>query len=66
MPEDEGTAERTWGKLEIWRSPWFDLFKPEERLEALRLLWGLNAWQMRADTAESPAAAGPDTATRRT
>ncbi|KAI0397494.1 hypothetical protein F5Y17DRAFT_414552 [Xylariaceae sp. FL0594] len=43
-------AERPWrssGKLEIWRSPWFDFFKPEERLEAMRLLWGVMAWAMR-------------------
>lgn len=65
-PEEEGGEERSWGKLEIWRSPWFDLFKPEERLEALRLLWGLNAWLMRADTAESPAAAGTDAPTKGT
>lgn len=65
-PEDAGAAGRSWGKLEIWRSPWFDLFKPEDRREALRLLWGLNAWLMRTDTAESPAAAGPDATTKGT
>lgn len=64
-PEDEGAAGRSWGKLEVWRSPWFDLFKPEERLEALRLLWGLNAWLMRADTAESSATAGTDATTKK-
>ncbi|KAI1814136.1 hypothetical protein GGS20DRAFT_549922 [Poronia punctata] len=36
-----------WGKLEVWRSRWFDLLKPEERLEAMRLLWGVMAWSMR-------------------
>ncbi|KAK8053460.1 hypothetical protein PG996_012761 [Apiospora saccharicola] len=38
---------RSWNKLEVWRSPWYDLFKPQERMEAFRLLWGLNVWLMR-------------------
>ncbi|GAP89875.1 hypothetical protein SAMD00023353_4100290 [Rosellinia necatrix] len=37
----------SWGKLEIWRSRWYDLFRAEERLEAMRLLWGMMAWSMR-------------------
>jgi len=41
-----------WGKLEVWRSRWFDLFKPEERLEAMRLLWGVMAWSMRKTDGE--------------
>ncbi|KAI0969156.1 hypothetical protein F4678DRAFT_183302 [Xylaria arbuscula] len=39
--------EHSWGKLEIWRSKWFDLFIIEQRLEAMRLLWGMMAWSMR-------------------
>ncbi|KAI0912465.1 hypothetical protein F4823DRAFT_202010 [Ustulina deusta] len=39
--------EPSWGKLEIWRSKWFDLFVVEQRLEAMRLLWGMMAWSMR-------------------
>ncbi|KAI0799320.1 hypothetical protein GGR55DRAFT_669767 [Xylaria sp. FL0064] len=39
--------EYSWGKLEIWRSKWFDLFVVEQRLEAMRLLWGMIAWSMR-------------------
>ncbi|KAK8069305.1 hypothetical protein PG994_005921 [Apiospora phragmitis] len=42
---EEGT--RSWDKLELWRSSWYDLFKPKERLEAFRLLWALNVWLMR-------------------
>lgn len=38
---------RSWNKLEAWRSPWYDLFKPQDRMEAFRLLWGLNVWLMR-------------------
>lgn len=45
-PEDN-PSQRSWDKLEVWRSKWFDLFLAEERLEALRLLWGVNAWAMR-------------------
>ncbi|TGJ78305.1 hypothetical protein E0Z10_g10456 [Xylaria hypoxylon] len=48
--QEEGEKGRdgyTWGKLEVWRSKWFDLFVIEERLEAMRLLWGLMAWSMR-------------------
>ncbi|KAI1090499.1 hypothetical protein F5B19DRAFT_320113 [Rostrohypoxylon terebratum] len=43
----EGESLRSWGKLEMWRSKWFDLFVVEERLEAMRLLWGMMAWVMR-------------------
>ncbi|KAL7620045.1 hypothetical protein AAE478_010594 [Parahypoxylon ruwenzoriense] len=42
-------GERSWGKLEMWRSKWFDLFIIEERLEAMRLLWGMMAWVMRKE-----------------
>ncbi|KAI1428962.1 hypothetical protein F5Y12DRAFT_584968 [Xylaria sp. FL1777] len=48
--EQEAGGERddcSWGKLEVWRSKWFDLFIVEQRLEAMRLLWGLMAWSMR-------------------
>lgn len=44
---DGGKTPRSWGKLEVWRSKWFDLFIVEERLEAMRLLWGMMSWVMR-------------------
>lgn len=45
---EEGAEEgHSWGKLEVWRSNWFDLFIVEQRLEAMRLLWGVMAWSMR-------------------
>jgi hypothetical protein len=47
--EHDQAGELSWGKLEMWRSKWFDLFVIEERLEALRLLWGMTAWLMRKD-----------------
>lgn len=43
----DGTTTRPWGKLEVWRSRWFDLFIAEERLESMRLLWGVMMWLMR-------------------
>lgn len=45
-PANESRA-RSWGEVEVWRSPWYDLFLAEDRLEALRLLWGVNTWMMR-------------------
>ncbi|KAK3348073.1 hypothetical protein B0H65DRAFT_165070 [Neurospora tetraspora] len=51
----EGRAEhefedgkRSWGKLEVRRSKWFDLFKPEDRVEAMKLVWCMMNWLMRA------------------
>ncbi|KAI1135450.1 hypothetical protein F5Y05DRAFT_416125 [Hypoxylon sp. FL0543] len=44
---------RSWGMLEVWRSRWFDLFVVEERLEAMRLLWGMMAWLMRKEDDEA-------------
>ncbi|KAI1631139.1 hypothetical protein F4809DRAFT_658494 [Biscogniauxia mediterranea] len=43
---------RSWDKLEVWRSRWFDLFLVEERLEAMRLVWGMMAWVMRKNDGE--------------
>lgn len=43
---------RGWDKLEVWRTKWFDLFLVEERLEALRVLWGVLAWLMRRQEQE--------------
>ncbi|KAI1385227.1 uncharacterized protein F4822DRAFT_412459 [Hypoxylon trugodes] len=47
--ETDGKKGRSWGKLEIWRSKWFDLFVVEDRLEAMRLLWGVIGYSMRKD-----------------
>ncbi|KAI1082606.1 hypothetical protein F5B20DRAFT_569207 [Whalleya microplaca] len=49
--EDE--RPRSWGRLEMWRSKWFDLFVVEDRLEAMRLLWGMTAWVMRKNDEEA-------------
>lgn len=42
---DDG--KRSWGKLEVWRSPWFDFFKAEDRVKAMQIIWSMLAWMMR-------------------
>ena len=44
--EDSG-AGRSWGRLEVWRSPWFDFFKVDERVRAMQVVWSMMAWMMR-------------------
>lgn len=39
--EDEEVEEGLLEELVIWRSKWFDLFRVEERVEALGLVWGV-------------------------
>ncbi|KKA26340.1 hypothetical protein TD95_004525 [Thielaviopsis punctulata] len=34
-------------KLPMWRSKWYDMFVFEDRMEALRLMWGVMAYQLR-------------------
>ncbi|KAI2469181.1 hypothetical protein F4781DRAFT_395509 [Annulohypoxylon bovei var. microspora] len=53
--EAEVDKLRSWGRLEMWRSRWFDLFVVEERLEAMRLLWGMMGWVMRKEEGEDVA-----------
>lgn len=42
-----GAGARCWGRLEAWRSPWFDFFKVEDRVRAMQLVWSMMAWLMR-------------------
>ncbi|KAI0012373.1 hypothetical protein F4779DRAFT_568401 [Xylariaceae sp. FL0662B] len=51
--EGDFGGPRSWGRLEMWRSPWFDLFLTAHRLEAMRLLWGVMAWVMRKNDDEA-------------
>ncbi|KAI1438133.1 hypothetical protein GGR50DRAFT_685541 [Xylaria sp. CBS 124048] len=49
-PEDGAEEEKeglSWGRLECWRSSWLDLFLVKDRLEAMRIIWGVMAWGMR-------------------
>ncbi|ROT42732.1 hypothetical protein SODALDRAFT_354917 [Sodiomyces alkalinus F11] len=49
----EGEEPRSWGELEVRRTPWFDLFLVEERLEALKIVWAVMAWMMRKPEEEN-------------
>ncbi|KAE9572493.1 hypothetical protein CGMCC3_g11382 [Colletotrichum fructicola] len=44
---DENDVHRSWGQVEVRRTPWFDFFVLEERLNAMRLVWSLMNWLMR-------------------
>ncbi|TGO79813.1 hypothetical protein BELL_0022g00230 [Botrytis elliptica] len=43
--DGKGEYERT----VIWRTKWYDLFKKEDRVEAMRVIWGIMAWGMRGE-----------------
>ncbi|KYK60722.1 uncharacterized protein DCS_01860 [Drechmeria coniospora] len=45
-PEPDASG-RSWGKVQAWRSPWYDLFDTHERIVAMQLLWGVMSYQMR-------------------
>lgn len=40
-------ADQPWFKLDVQRSEWFDLLKPEGRAQAMRGVWGILRWMMR-------------------
>ncbi|KAF6834806.1 hypothetical protein CPLU01_04701 [Colletotrichum plurivorum] len=44
---DEGDARRSWAQVEARRTPWFDFFVLQDRLNAMRLIWSLMSWLMR-------------------
>ncbi|KAI3396020.1 hypothetical protein diail_516 [Diaporthe ilicicola] len=44
-PDQRG---RDWGKVEVWRTRWFDFFLPDDRVEAMKAVWAVAAWAMRA------------------
>ncbi|KAL2024781.1 hypothetical protein VTK56DRAFT_5602 [Thermocarpiscus australiensis] len=47
-PDDgEGVNKRSWGRLQVWRSPWFDFFRVEDRLRAMQIVWCMMAYLMR-------------------
>lgn len=43
---DPGVKGR--GKLGIWRTRWFDLFVAQDRVEAMKAVWGIMAYSMRS------------------
>ncbi|PNP39147.1 hypothetical protein TGAMA5MH_08999 [Trichoderma gamsii] len=46
---DPDVTQRSWGRVQGWRSKWFDLFDVEQRLSAMRMLWAVMAYQMRTE-----------------
>ncbi|KAL8375720.1 hypothetical protein RB595_007031 [Gaeumannomyces hyphopodioides] len=44
---DEGGSGRSWGKLEVFRSRWFDFFLADDRIAAMKLIWVMMAYLMR-------------------
>jgi hypothetical protein len=39
--------DASWGGVTIWRSKWYDFFVADERINAMKLLWSVFAYQMR-------------------
>ena len=48
-PPQEDPSDPTWFSPSLHRTRWFDLFDAEDRKEAMRGLWGVVAYLMRAD-----------------
>ncbi|KAH8887081.1 hypothetical protein GQ53DRAFT_750269 [Thozetella sp. PMI_491] len=44
---EDSSSVRSWGKLEMQRSRWFDLFKSDDRVAAMELVWSIMAYLMR-------------------
>ncbi|CAG9991364.1 unnamed protein product [Clonostachys byssicola] len=49
-------SKRSWGKLQAWRSKWYDLYVTDQRVAAMQLLWGVLAYQMRNDAGDADTA----------
>ncbi|KAG8162632.1 hypothetical protein KVR01_007110 [Diaporthe batatas] len=41
-------AGRDWGPVKVWRTRWLDFFVPEDRVEAMKAVWAVAAYAMRA------------------
>ncbi|KAK5995760.1 hypothetical protein PT974_04178 [Cladobotryum mycophilum] len=46
---DPDTSRRSWGKVQAWRSRWYDLFETDQRLAAMQLIWAMISYQMRGE-----------------
>lgn len=45
---DTDTKSKGWdGKLELYRTKWFDFFVQEDRVEAMKTVWAVMAYVMR-------------------
>lgn len=49
---DADVTKRSWGRVQGWRSRWFDLFDIEQRLAAMQMLWAVMVYQMRKEPEE--------------
>ncbi|EOO02541.1 hypothetical protein UCRPA7_1925 [Phaeoacremonium minimum UCRPA7] len=47
-----GGGARSWGTVEVLRSRWYDFFRADERVEAMRLVWSMMAYLMRKEDEE--------------
>lgn len=43
-----------WFSPKIKRTKWFDLLEPEDRVEAMRVLWGVFSYSMRTGQVSAP------------
>lgn len=46
------------GKLVLWRSRWYDMFRGEDRVEAMEVVWGIMGYLMRAVEVEGKGGEG--------
>ncbi|KAK0724792.1 hypothetical protein B0H67DRAFT_568786 [Lasiosphaeris hirsuta] len=58
--DGEKAGSKSWGRLEVRRSPWYDLFKVEDRVAAMQLVWSMMAFLMRDVEGEKAAAAAAE------
>lgn len=56
VDEPSASGHPSWGSLEVWRTCWYDLFKPEDRVTALQFVWSMMAFLMRQNEAEEQSA----------
>lgn len=47
-PHSDATS-MPWYVLEMRRTRWYDLFDADDRVEAMRGIWGVMAWLMRGE-----------------
>ncbi|OAA49554.1 hypothetical protein NOR_01477 [Metarhizium rileyi] len=40
-------AKRSWGKVQAWKTAWYDFFDVDQRVAAMRLVWAVVSYQMR-------------------
>lgn len=51
-PADFVPSQHPWYVLKVRRSRWYDLFDKEDRVEAMRGVWGVVGWLMRSEKKE--------------